>query len=276
MKKIYTIKKDHPVLEVIRQEILKSPGFTKDVIGIGSPSIDDKALCGSDIYGFHFNANNWDVLTLNIGVFFNPKSEDAPKILSEHNKGYDHYTTSSNVSIKLKTFLERNPEFKNIEEWAEKVVYKKGKFKYNGHNSNERRFSVSGIGDLKYDISFPENVPNDKGILEWSKPACEALTKSYWREVRLDETFNIKRGRSVWVEGTWFTYDYKDGLIEVYDARIHSNSIWSCVKLFDPKKETLDKIKFEIEGGDILVNEVKFINKKEKQKRFKYEDLVGI
>ena len=44
MKKVYTIKKDHPVLESIRQEILNSPGYTKDTIGIHQPSIDDSAL----------------------------------------------------------------------------------------------------------------------------------------------------------------------------------------------------------------------------------------
>lgn len=34
MKKVYTIKKNHPVLEVIKQEILNSPGYTKDTIGV--------------------------------------------------------------------------------------------------------------------------------------------------------------------------------------------------------------------------------------------------
>ena len=42
------------------------------------------------------------------------------------------------------------------------------------------------------------------------------------------------------------------------------------------KKETFDKIKCEIENGDLVVNEVKFINKKEKQTKFKYEDLAAI
>jgi neutral trehalase len=63
----------------------------------------------------------------------------------------------------------------------------------------------------------------------------------------LDITFNIKRGKSVWVEGIWFYYDYKDGLIEVYNASINCNSIWSGIKLFEPKKDTYDKIKSEIE-----------------------------
>jgi hypothetical protein len=271
MKEIYKIKKNHPILEFIRQEILKSPGFTKEIIGIYSPSIYNRALCSSDIYGFRFNTNNWDVPTLNITVFFNPKSEDVPKILSEHNKGYDHYTNTTSISIKLKTFLEKNPEYKNIEEWTEKISYEE-KFKYNRHNLDKRIFVVSGIGNLEYDISFPENVPSDRGILEWSKPACEALTKYYLKEHKL----NIKRDRSVWVEGIWFIYDYKDGLVEVYDARIYTNSIWSYInKLFNIKKETIDKIKFEIEGGDLLVNEIKFINKKKKQKIFKYEDLVS-
>ena len=276
MKKVYTIKKDHPVLESIRQEILNSPGYTKDTIGIHQPSIDDSALCGSDIYGLIFNANNRDVLTINVGVFFNPKSDNSPKILSEGVKGYDYYTTSSNVSIKLKNFLERNPQFSNIDEWIIPVVHPKGKLKYDGHNSEERRFKVSGIEGVEYHVSFPEHVKNGNGVSEWSKPVCEALTRSYWREVSLDIAFNIKRKRAVWVEGIWFRYDYKDGLIEVYDASIHSGSIWSSLKLFEPKKETFDKIKCEIENGDLVVNEVKFINKKEKQTKFKYEDLAAI
>jgi hypothetical protein len=56
MNKVYTIKQDHPVIETIRQEILKSPGFNKDIIGICLPSIHDRALCGCDIYGLEFNA----------------------------------------------------------------------------------------------------------------------------------------------------------------------------------------------------------------------------
>jgi hypothetical protein len=275
MKKIYTIKKDHPVLEVIRQEILNSPGYTKDLIGICPPSIDSRPLCSRDIYGLSFNANNWDVLTINVGFFFNPKSDTSPKFITGVN-GYDHYKTSSNVSIKLKTFLERNPEFSNIDEWTIPVVHQKDKLKYAGHYSEERRFSVDGIEGVKYEVSFPENVKDARGILDWSKPACEALTKSYWREVALDIAFNIQRGRSVWVEGVWFSYDYKDGLIEVYNASIHSGSIWDSLKLFEPKKETFDKIKSEIEKGDLVVNEVKFINKKKKQTKFKYEDLVAI
>jgi len=275
MKKVYTIKKNHPVLEVIKQEILNSPGYTKDTIGVCSPSIDDRALCNSDIYGLSFDSNNQNVLTINVGVFFNPKSDTSPQFITEDIKGYDYYKGSSNVSIKLKTFLERNPQFNNIDEWVIPVVHPKVKLKYTGHNSEQRRFVVDGIEGIKYEISFPENAKNDNGILDWSKPACEALTKSHWREVALDITFNIKRDRSVWVEGIWFSYDYKDGLVEVYNALIHSGSIWNSLKLFQPKKETLDKIKYEIERGDLVVNEVQFINKKKKQTKFKYEDLVA-
>ena len=74
MNKVYSIKEDHPILEAIRQEILNSPGFKRDIIGILPPSIDDRALCSGDVYGLKFNANNWDVLTINVGFFYNPKS----------------------------------------------------------------------------------------------------------------------------------------------------------------------------------------------------------
>ncbi len=278
MKKVYTIKNNHPVLETIRQEILNSPGYTKDIIGVCLPSIDDRALCNSDIYGLHFDSNNWDVLTINVGVFFNPKSDTSPKFITEDDiiRGYDHYTTSSNVSIKLKTFLERNPQFNDIDEWTIPVVHPKGKLKYSSHNSEQRRFSVDGIEGVKYEVSFPENVKSDRGVSDWSKPACEALTKAHWREVALDIAFNIKRDRCVWVEGVWFSYDYKDGLVEVHNAKIYFGSIWDSLKLFEPKKETIDKIKSEIEKCDLMVNEVQFINKKYKQTKFKYEDLVAI
>lgn len=152
----------------------------------------------------------------------------------------------------------------------------KGELKYDGHNSKERMFKVSGIEGVEYQVSFPEHVKDDKGILEWSKPVCEVLTRYHWREVSLDIAFNIKRKRSVWVEGICFSYDYKDGVVEVYNASIHSGSIWDSLKLFEPKKETFDKIKSEIENSDLVVSEVKFINKKGKQTKFKYEDLVAI
>ena len=276
MNKVYSIKEDHPILEAIRQEILNSPGFKRDIIGILPPSIDDRALCSGDVYGLKFNANNWDVLTINVGFFYNPKSDKSPMFISDHSKGYDYYNTYTNVSIKLKTFLERNQQFSNIDEWSIPVVYQKGKLRYDAHNSKERCFKVTGIEGVEYHISFPEHVNDDRGILEWSKPACEALTKSHWREVSLDIAFNIKRKRSVWVEGIWFSYDYKDGVVEVYNASIHSGSIWNSLKLFEPKKETFHKIKSEIEGGDLVVNEVKFIDKVEKQTKFKYEELVAI
>lgn len=280
MRKEYSINEGHPVVEAIRQEILKSPGYTKDIIGIYTPAIYNRALCSTDIYGFRFNANNWDILTINVGTYFNPKSELAPPILSDVDKGYDYYGTSSNVSIKLKTFLERNPQFSDISEWTQPVVHPKEKLRYSGHRSDDRRFSVDGIEGVKYEVSFPESVIDDRDILEWSKPACEALTKSYWREVALDKSFNIIRGRRVGIEVrgsgcVWFYYDYKDGVVEVYDASNHAGSIWSVFELFEPKPETLHKIKEEIETGDLEVKEVKFIKKSPKKTRFKYEELVG-
>jgi hypothetical protein len=126
--------------------------------------------------------NTRDVLTINISYFFNPKSDNPPLIISQDINGYDDYTYSSNLSIKLKTFLERNPQYTNIHEWTDTVVHPKEKFRYYSHHSEDRIFSVTGIEGVKYEISFPQIAKNDNGILEWSKPACESLTKMYWRD----------------------------------------------------------------------------------------------
>jgi hypothetical protein len=148
-------------------------------------------------------------------------------------------------------------------------------FKYSGHNSSNRTFSARGIGDIEYTVSFPESVDSDRGVSEWSKPACESLTRSYWRDQSLDKIFNIKRKRTIGIEGLWFHYNYRDGIVEIYDIVVYRTSIWSALKMFDPKPETCDSIKSEIEKGGLRVSEVKFIEGGRYEKtRFKYEDLV--
>lgn len=272
MKTLYKINKDHEVVEFIRQEILSR--YDKDIIAITIPRIEDSAACSVDLYGFHFTATNHSP-TINLAIFYNAKGDETPTILSGRKKGYDYYTTSCSVSIKLKTFLERNPQFEDISEWTTPVIEEKKELYYSGHNTEDRRFSVRGIESLEYTVSFPEHVEDDRGITTWSKPACEALTRMYYRNKSLDIALNIKRGKHAYVEGIWFKYDYKDGIVEIYDANLYNmHNIWPALKLFDVKPETLEKIKEQVENSDLEVKEVIFTDRKKKKTHFKYEELI--
>jgi hypothetical protein len=84
---------------------------------------------------------------------------------------------------------------------------------YRGHNTEERRAAIERPDGKSYWVDFPDDEPNDKNLLTWIKPIVESLTISYWRDIALDKTFNIKREQCVWVEGLWFSYDYKDGVV---------------------------------------------------------------
>jgi hypothetical protein len=270
MNRVYTIKDDHPVIDFIRLEI---EGYLNKPVCISKPSIDNEPVCGSDIYGLQFNSNNRLVPTINVNVFYQEKSDNSPKILKSDESGYEYYKYSTSVSIKLKTFIERNPQFNNIDDWADIVKPKRESFRYHGHNSINKRFTAA-INSVNYSISFPKDKESDSDILDWSKPACEALTRMYWRDKALDIAFNIKRNRTVWVDGIWFRYDYKDGLVEIYDMVRHQVSIHDALKLFKPKDETIEKIKVEIESGDLEVKEIVFIENRFEKTSFDYEELV--
>lgn len=279
MEKVYTIKEGHEIIEFIRNEIQNS-WKDHDKIGISHLSIDSRALCGSDIYGLQFNGNNWDVLTINVGYFGKPKVENPPTNLIKSTEGYKYYEYSCNASIKLKTFLEKNPQWSSIDQWADVVHHKKGKFKYSGHNTDNRRVSVR-LGDISYDISFPENEPNDRNLLTWVKPLEESLTTMHYRNIALDKAFNIKRGRSAWLDGVWFYYDYFDGKVEIYNASSSPND-WgyykSITKLFDPKPDTMEKIANVIRTGDLEVSEVKFVDYRNvsSHRTLKYEEVACV
>ena len=139
--------------------------------------------------------------------------------------------------------------------------------RYSGHNSSERRVSIERPDGKEYWINFPDNEKDDRRILTWIKPIVESLTISYWRDIALDKTFNIKREQFVWVEGLWFLYDYKDGLVEVYDIKKGQSSIYkSVMKLFTISEETKQKIKDNIEDE---VTAVIFIDYREDSKYIK-------
>jgi len=142
--------------------------------------------------------------------------------------------------------------------------------RYSGHNSKERRATIERPDGKKYCVNFPDDEVDDRRILNWIKPIVESLTISYWREIALDKTFNIKREQCVWVEGLWFSYDYKDGVIEVYDIRKDKQTFGSIyksvMKLFTISEETKQKIKDSIED---VVTDVKFIDYRDDSKYIK-------
>ena len=275
MNKVYKIKRNHEIVEFIRQEIENSWGKK---VGISDLGIYDRALCGGDIYGLSFNANNWDVLTINVGVYTTPIVENPPTNLTKL-RGYDYYKYSTNCSIKLKTFLDRNPQWSKIDEWADLILLERKKCRYSGHNNKERRFNMSIQDGVNYIVSFPENEPDDKNLLEWTKPLEEILSVRYHRELGLDRALNIKRNKSVYVDGIWFKYDYFDGDVEICGANVSANdygySYKSIFNLFTPKPETLDKIAEEIRGADLEVKSVKFVEPRSHSKDIylKYEDI---
>ncbi len=142
--------------------------------------------------------------------------------------------------------------------------------RYSGHNTDERRAAIARPDGKSYWINFPDDEPDDRRILTWIKPIVESLTISYWRDIALDKTFNIKREQSVWIEGLWFSYDYKDGLVEVYDIRKDKQTYGSIykpvMKLFTILEETKQKIKDNIEEQ---VTDVTFIDYREDSKYIK-------
>jgi len=141
---------------------------------------------------------------------------------------------------------------------------------YRGHNTEERRAAIERPDGKSYWVDFPDDEPNDKNLLTWIKPIVESLTISYWRDIALDKTFNIKREQCVWVEGLWFSYDYKDGVVEVYDIRKDKHTFGSIYKsvmsLFTISEETKQKIKDSIED---VVTDVTFIDYRENSKYIK-------
>ena len=142
--------------------------------------------------------------------------------------------------------------------------------RYLGHNTDKRRASIERPDGKEYWVNFPDDEVDDRRILTWIKPIVDSLTISYWRDIALDKTFNIKREQCVWVEGLWFSYDYKDGVVEVYDIRKDKHTFGSIYKsvmsLFTISEETKQKIKDSIED---VVTDVTFIDYKENSKYIK-------
>jgi len=261
MKKLYDIKPGHPIVEFIRQEMLNT-GYYKKGIGICAGQIDSRSLCSTDLYGLKFDGNNWNVPCINFTYYSDFQVDDAPIIITKDMRGYDYYMYSCSCTIKLKTFLEKNPQWSEIEDWTVSVKYKEKKCEYDGHNSGDRQVSIKRPDGKYYIVDFPPNVKSDSSVLKWVKPMELQLTKIYYRKKKLDQIHNIKRNLSVWVEGITFKYDYYDGVIVIHDI-FEKNSIYHVLtksKLLDIgigiPDSTKEKIKEEIEKRDLEVKNV--------------------
>jgi hypothetical protein len=262
MKALYKIKENHPIKDFIRQEIIDVCPLYGEDIGISTSTIYNEPYTSEDLYGLKFNSNNRSVSCIDINIFMEPKSDNSPRIIEGDRSGYDYYKSSTSCAIKLKTFLEKNSQWSNVEEWAVPVIKEKTKCKYMENNSNERRAFIKRPDDKIYDVKFPKNKKYDN-ILTWIKPIEERLTKKYYKELEFDEKNNIKREQSVWVNGVCFYYNYNDGIVEIYNILNGWNSIYANLiglELLDISigipQPTKEKIKKEIESADIFVKDI--------------------
>lgn len=251
----YNIKKDHPVINVIHNEIQQ---VYKDIVAIAGISIDTP-INNTDIYGFNFNANANKCLTINCCIYYKPKEifNNTPlriESLSPESKkfrGYDYYTYSSNCAIKLSNFISRFPHYSNLEDWTEKVKNEKISCKYSGHNTTNKTVSIRLPNSETISIKWPDNI-TDSNLLTWVKPIEEAETKKYYRQKAFDKLFNIKREQIIWIKGVWLSYDYINGLVEIKSIRVNNQNDLISKKLFDIgliNKESLNNeiVKTEIE-----------------------------
>lgn len=257
MKNLYKIDKNNPVVELIRQEIHK--GYFKEngiEIAIDHLSIDSQSVCTNELYGFHFNVYTMLTPTINVGIYTRAKVDNPPTIIQDNQKGYDYYQSSTNISIKLKNFIERFPQYKEIEEWATPAPKEKCKY----HNSSDKVVYIKRPDDKHYLVDIPDGVIN--GSTEWSNwmnPLEESLTTKFYRDKAFDDLYNIKRGLTFYVDGFWYFYDYFDGVVEIYGVYYIKSNITNKIRNnFDFKKETLELMKKEVESCDLEVKEIKW------------------
>ena len=179
-------------------------------------------------------------------------------------RGYDYYNFSSSCTIKLKTFLNKNPQWSDIKEWGNFVKRKKERCKYDSHNSDERRVSIKRPDGKHYMVDFPFNEKNNSNVLRWVKPIEDVLTTMYYRKKKIDKIKNIKRNLSVWVDGITYMYDYKDGKVIIFDIRNYNGSIYKTLSnLLININDTIpnltkEKIKKEIITRDFEVENIIF------------------
>lgn len=257
----FIIKEDHPIVQFIFEEVENSWERFKNNIGICTPIlITERPIVSTDIYGFRFNSNNWDVRVINIAYFSDPKIDNASKILNRDVDGYEQYTYYCNTCIKLKTFLEKHKQWsQNIDEWMIPVIEDKIEARTMGYNSKNRTASIRLPNDKDVEIKIPEELKNSD-VYEWHKSEAKKMTLQYYREEALNEALNIKKDRYVYVNGFWFKYDYIDGIVEIHDIRIGAETFSqykNLMSLFELKNDAFIEIKKQIESGDLEVKEIK-------------------
>lgn len=260
----YTIKVDHPINQFILEEIESSYHKYKDNIGIVLPLQIDKPMVSQDIYGTKFNSNNQNVSCINVQFYLNKKTDNPPKIIDKNIIGYNNYLSSCNTCLKLKTFLEKHPQWEStIDIWKIPIIEEKKQAWYSGHNEQDRTASIRLPNNNSIRVKMPDDL-KQKDFLDWVTKEADEMTLQYYREKELNKVLNIKKEQVVYVDGIWFYYNYYDGKVEVYDVSFARDKWLSFVNyknimgLFTPTTELYDKLKQEIESGDIMVKEVIF------------------
>lgn len=156
--------------------------------------------------------------------------------------------------------------------------------KYSGHNSDNRTASIEMPDGRKFIVNFPKGEDSDRNLLKWIKPMEKSLTDMYYRNIALDITLNIKRDMCVYVNGFNFYYDYRDGLVEIYDITSYGNKSLSIfqnlldIKIIESKlpKETIELIRNQIEKQNLIVKDIVLIKYEYRSNRIVLGDYCNI
>lgn len=95
----------------------------------------------------------------------------------------------------------------------------------------------------------------------------ESLTTKYYRELAIDDLYDIKRNQTIYVDGLWFEYDYNDGLVEVFSIQDYPP-----VQKTSPNNLISKKmIELGLINIDSLSNNTKIVNEIEKSLFERYD-----
>ena len=277
MIKIYNIKEDklEEFFEYVRQLIKSQYGYINP-IGISYLSIDSRNVCGTDIYDFNFNANNSGSKCINVGIYKDPKVDNPPLIVDDKKiRGYDYYTYSTNVTIKLSNFLNNNPQWSDITDWADPIIVNREKCKYTNTDGQTKTCGFRRPDEKEYILDIPDEALDNGSVVGNSNPSApinvwirsmeESLTTRYYRDLALDDVYDIKRNQTTWVDGLWFGYDYNAGLVEVFTILDYKTNLIS--------RKTLE---LGIINIDSLSNNVKVVKEIEKSLFERYDRVLKV
>lgn len=276
MVQIYDIREDKKdeLFEYVRQLIKSQYGYIKP-IAISGISINNTNLCSNDIYGFHFNANNSGSKCINVGIYNDPKVDNPPLIIDKKIKGYDYYTYSTNVTIKLSNFLNNNPQWSDIDDWADPITTNRKKCKYTNTDSQTKTCGFRRPDDMEYILDIPDEALDNGRVVGNSNPSApinvwirsmeEALTTRYYRDLALDDVYDIKRNQITWIDGLWFEYDYLSGNVEVFSILDYKTNLISRKAL-----------ELGIINTESLSNNVKVVKEIEKSLFERYDRILKV